>query len=410
MKKLKKFLFLIILALPLFLGGCGEVSIEKHSFASPTPENCWPCDMYMQAFKALDTLLDVSLDKIAQSSLIVLEICLLFWFLFKVMGLVFSVSMPDMKKQLVPILTVLFKTLIVVLFLTNTTYFYDIFGDVLIQPLGDGFLSLADLILAAPKSVDIDNFTYVPDMDYSKFLEELMSGIEKIMGTQTTTGSKMFGGLAPKINEIIFSIYSALWNGVGLAWELLKVGDWAAFVSGFLLGVGMLWLMLMVPLFFVDALFRIGLILLLMPLFMVGWIFSFPKDIVKKVVHSLFSGFFDILFNCIYIVFLVSLFRVYENQRIPYLFSRALQIMEAKQRNEATEFGTNFIILLILTFTMLMLSSHVQEFSNHFFEGSEKSKMTDIMKQFKNLTLKGLKYTASLGYSMFQGIKTMISK
>ena len=381
----------------LLLAGCDSNVPYNAKMFKASKDNCWPCQMYMQAFNAMDRALDGCLKIICQNSLMVLELALLFWLLFRVGRVVVSFSMPDMKKELASFITVLFKAMIVALFLNNPTYLYDFFGEIVIQPIGDGFLSMANAVLSTPSNVGV-NFNYDTGI---KWLDEMQEWWNKIFNPSgsssgSVSNSKMFGELAITVQSIVYQIYDALWANVGLGFQLWTMKGWSATIAGAILIAGMFWLVVMMPLSFVDAFIRIGLIIMLLPLLMVGWVFSYPKDIVKKLFHNLFAGFFDILFSCIYITFLISTFHVYENQEMPYMFSASAQTTEGGMRTTANEFGTDFLILTMLAWAMVKLSSKIQDFSNYFFEGAEKSSVFDMVNKLKNLAMKGVRVGAAL--------------
>ena len=391
------FLFLLLLA------GCSENVPYDAKLFKATEENCWPCQMYMQAFRAIDGVLDNSLEPISQNALIILKLGLIFWLLFKIGSLFFSFAMPDIKKELPAFLSVFFKAGLVAIFLHNPSYIYDFFGTVIIQPFGKGFLSLSDSILESTSELGID-FDY--NSDISGIWDNFWNWIKKIAGISTGTSSsvsmdltsKMFGGLAKSVMETVFKIYHALWSGVGLGFQLWTMKGWSAFIAGFILIFGMFSLVIKMPLSFVDAFVRIGLILILIPLLMVGWVFSFPKDIVKKLFHNVLAGFFDILFACIYITFLISLFRIYEQEELPYLFSSSVQTTEGAMRTIGNEFGTDFLILTILAWSMVRLAGKIQDFSGYFFESAGKSVVYDMINKFKGLAAKGIRVGVGLAF------------
>lgn len=407
---------MLLFLIPFFLAGCdAEKEIpNEHVAFTVAATNCWPCVMYMYAFRSIHNTIDGALETVAQNSLIILEICLLFWLLFKVGNIVFSIAMPDMKKQLGPILTVLFKALIVIIFLTNTQFFYDFFGKMLIQPFGTAFLSLSEQMLTSSTKIKgIDEIVIFSSSLEGQLNELKQHWKEIVLSGVAANDSDMFGEIPSRVINLVYVIYASLNNGLGLAYQLFEMDDWNAFFSAVLLIIAMYWLILMVPLFLVEAFIKMGMVLLLMPLFMVGWVFTFPKDIVKKVFHSLFSGFFDILFNCIYIAFFITTLRLY-NRNTGNLFDANAQVTAALNRTEAQRTGTNFVILLVLSFVMLTLSNHIQEFSNHFFEGAEKSNMIAVMKSIKDYTIKAFKYAISLGkvvaVAAVDGVKAAVQK
>ena len=394
MKKCIKFLGFFFIF--LFLAGCEGIVVDNPELFNASRDNCWPCQMYMQAFRAIDTVLDGSLEIIASNSLIVLEMGLLFWLLFKALSLLISFSEPNMKKELATFATIMFKACLVALFLNNPTYLYDFFGKVIIQPFGEGFLSLSKTVLETPTDMGIS----VTSFDITGYLDNLLDNVREFFGktnpSSINSTSRMFGGLAVAVYEIVFRIYAALWKCVGLGFQLWNLKGFSATIAGIILVTGMFWLVVMMPLSFVDAFVRIGLMLILLPLLMVGWVFSYPKDIVKKLFHNLLAGFFDILFTCIYISFLISMFRVYESIEIPDMTSSSAQTTERGMRTIADNFGTEFLILTMLAWVMVKLSSKVQDFSKYFFDSAGKSGMIDMVNRLKNIAMKGVRVGATL--------------
>ena len=233
--KLKRILFCVMFLGMLLLAGCGSNDGDYNAKEfKANPEYCWPCTMYMQAFKAVDTVLNGTLPTIATNSLIVLKIAFLFWLLFKMGMLVFSISMPDMRKQLPPILTVFFKAFVVAIFLSNSQYIYDLFGGIIIQPIGEAFLSISGMVLDSPNQVGITNITYFTENILNDYLGNLTSSWNNLLSQFNNSGSQMFGGLALKVQEIVFKIFSALWSGVGLGFQLLNAHKFSAFCAALL--------------------------------------------------------------------------------------------------------------------------------------------------------------------------------
>ena len=384
------FLFLFL------LGGCKTVIPYNAELFRANENNCWPCKMYLQAFKAVDSLLEGALTSISENSLAILKLGLIFWLLFKITTLLVSFSMPDMKKEMANFATMFFKAGLVAIFLNNPDFIYDFFGGIVIQPLGKIFLYLSDTVISSPSAMGIDFDNY--NNAFGNMINTISDWVRGLLGfggagsaseMAENLNSRMFGGLAESVMRIVFKIYNALWAGVGLGFQLWQQKGWSATIAGLFLIAGMYWLVLVMPLTFVDAFVRIGLVLILLPLLMVGWVFSFPsKDLVKKVFHMVLAGFFDILFACIYVTFLVSLFRVYSTEEMPWMFSSAVQTTEGGMRTVASNWGTDFLILLMLTWAMVKLSGKIQDFSGYFFASAEKSSVINIINTFKNWGMK----------------------
>ncbi len=397
------------------LTGCGMETVNSGNASSEvfsvTTKNCWPCDMYMQAFRAIDSVLNSTLENVARNSLIVLQIGFLFWLLMKATTLLMSFSKPDMKKEIASFATISFKFVIVVIFLHTPAYIYDFFGSIVLQPMGEGFLSLSETVLQTPEEINL--FNLLPS-DLSNFLGNLAEAWNNLFGntsTQTATTSRMFGGLAVQIHQIIFRIFAQLWHGVGLGFQLLMLEDFSAFIAALFVIFGLFSLLVRIPLYFIDSFLRIGLIMLLMPLLMVGWVFSYPKGLIKTVFSTLFSSFFDILFNCIYITFIVTLLRVYQGLRFAFMFSDSYHTTESGLRTMASKFTTNFLIIIVLIWSMVKLADHVKSFSGFFFSGAGKyGSFLGTVNNFKTILFKAARIAVTGVAAFSDAVKTGIAK
>ena len=198
--KVKKFLVYILFPL-FFLSGCGAIPYNPDLFKA-NPENCWPCTMYQQAFKAIDDTLDGGLNAVAGNSFTIMYICLLFWILWRVGKLVSSLGPPNLKKEISEFAIMGFKVVLVPILLKNPDYFYDLFGAVILQPIGQGFLEMSGIVLQAPSQVGIENITssYTGSniealiKSWIKLFEGI--GSSAPVAEETVRNSKMFGELA----------------------------------------------------------------------------------------------------------------------------------------------------------------------------------------------------------------------
>ena len=79
------------------------------------------------------------------------------------------------------------------------------------------------------------------------------------------------------------------------------------------------------------------------------------------------------------------------------MFSSSVQTTEGGMRTVAIEFGTDFLILTMLAWSMVKLSGNIQDFSKYFFEGAgQTSVLIGLVNQVKNWGMKGLRITKNL--------------
>lgn len=404
----KHWIFFAIM-LCLVLSGCSESIDANPDLFKPDPGNCWPCQMYMSAFLAFSTTLENALPVIASNALKILPISLAFWLMYKVFPWVVSLSPPDFKKDFVVILKVLLKTMIVAIFFANPDYFYSFIGASILQPIGTLFLKVSEFVLVSPNTLGVQT------TQYAQTQNTFLSGLTSLYSQATQSGNgagswssalfsdswssdvfgnvesafrrtyypsgrevempthdRMFGQLPLQIQSVIWQIYSALWSGMGLVFQLFRSNNIAAFFSGIVLCFALCMLMVTLPLSFIDAFLRMGMGILLLPVFMLVWIFPLKifEGLGKKLVELLLSAFFDILFNCIYVAFLISVLRVYTKEKIPDIFNTDFQASESHMRSSGTQLTSDFLVMFVLVYTIFKLSDKVDDITGQFFDSA----------------------------------------
>lgn len=415
----------------LFLTGCKETISYDSDLFKPDKSSCWPCQMYTQTFYALSIAMEKSLDIMCSNAYKILSLGLMVWLIFKILPWLISFSEPKPKEDFVQILKVCFKASIVAIFLNNTQLIYDFIGGAILQPIGSLFLYLSEVVLVSPSSVGVSMSQYTPTD--SSLLD--MLGWNKLMGAIsdkisvfenafsqailpngmkiTMEPDKMFGEIPMQIQSIIWQIYSALWSGMGLVFQLIQSGYFVGFVAALFIGYVLFALLICLPLSFADALIRLGMGIILLPLFMLTWVFPIKifEGVSKKLIELTFSAFFDILFNSIYVAFLVSVMRVYVTEKIPHIFSTDYQAAEVVLRKSAEQLTSDFLVFIVLVMTVYKLVQKVDEISGTFFDGAGKG--TSIYKTFdkiKNLTLATGAAVARACIGDFSGFKKVAEK
>ncbi len=432
------------------LNGCKSSVDYNPALFKPEQENCWPCKMYLEAFNAIKGTMDEVLPVIADNTISILKVLLPFWFMFKILPWLISLKQPNIRKDLMEMIVVFFKTVLVVGLLsikinggggnhtlyidfdsTNSSYsakglsgfqlkempagsgkilLYDVAGKMFIQPVADIFLGISDLALATPSRVGVSMSNYsesgLTGSTFGDFFSELLSALNSATGgalnltgisnqinnlftTDKIADDAMFGELPMKIQSIIWILYDALWSGMGLAFQLFLLKSIPAFFAGILIFWALFEMMIKLPISFVEAVMYLGLTVILLPFYLAYWIFpSKSKGIFKNLFHQIFSAFFDILFYCIYVAFLVSVLRIYleANKAVSYLFNSEFQTQESGLRESASNMDSSFLIMTVLIWAILKLFNHVSSYSSYFFDGAgQKSNIGKLVDRFKKM-------------------------
>ena len=427
----KKYKILLAIMLCLLLAGCSD-SIDSdfnHALFKPDRYRCWPCQVYVQTFFALSNVMDKALGIICENAYFALVWGLMFWLMYKVFPWVVSFTPPDLKKDIPVLAKVGAKTIVVSIVLTHPEFFYTFFGTYILQPISDIFLKVSEFILISPASIGVSLSQYAQTEEslLSKILNwfgpsnfnwsdafsqegvsEALNQFENAFNRSVlpngnelpgVTTDRMFGQMPMQLQSVIWQIYSALWSGIGLVFQLFATKNILAWLSAFLLCWYLLKMLFIIPLSFVDAFVRLGMSVLFMPLVLVTWVFPIKtfEGLAGKLIQMMFGAFFDILFNCIYVAFLVSVLRVYTAENLADVFSSDYQTSESGLRTDGAFLNTEFIIFFMLIYTVCSLFESVGDVSGHFFEGAgSKSTFAGTVKKFGHLAFTLTKATAMM--------------
>ncbi len=427
----------------LFLTGCTEQIEYNPDLFKPDQASCWPCQMYMSAFHAMVNVLESSLFTISSNALKILTIALVFWLLYKVFPWVVSLSPPNFKEDFVVVIKTLFKAMCVAIFLSHPDYFYTLLGGYILQPMGDLFLKVSEFVLLSPNSLGIETSQYARSqntflsglMDWGRSvsdwtssfltdsgLSDVFAQIESAFSQSRTpngqiirlpASDRMFGALPMQIQNVIWQIYSALWSGMGLVFQLFQSDHFVAWLPAVALAVALFQLMVFLPLSFVDAFMRMGIGILLLPVFMVLWVLpiEMSKGVGKKALELILAAFFDILFNCIYVAFLISVLRVYVQEKLPNIFSTDYQASESSLRESGLQMGWEFIVMFVLVYTVFKLSNKVDDISGTFFDGAGKgTSVSATIEGIKNLAGTAVAAVGRACIGDFSGFKKLGSQ
>ena len=377
------------------LSGCGKVTNTLNnvqSFWSNSIEDCWPCAIYGSSFEILSKIVMNALPVIYVGAKLMLTIGAFFFILAKA-GKLFWDPDANYRKVMKESAYAFFKAFAVGILFLDPKFFNEIFISMILEPVGNSFLGLADVMLSSgPRtntSIELQSFTQAQTTTLWTTAGEI------------TLGSDIFGNLPYQVQFLVFRIYRALRMGVGAGIYIMNHCDrWD--ILGMVAALFMIFysfeLTLIIPCIFVDSFMRLGVVALILPFLLVCWVFEGTSKLLpqlKSAIPLVLSAFLDIVFACMFIVVMATTLQVYSDAALDQAWAKGATGNNLAFVTQAKFFSHNFLILLILVVAFRRLAEHISDISSIYGGGGDTSGWA-LLKKVKDAA-KGLgKTTAGL--------------
>lgn len=381
----------LIVVLCIILCSCGgETATGEAGEAKLTMKSCWLCSIYSTVFLQASEVVFGATNATIPVAKTVLGIGLLFFFLFRVGGLMMFTSEKDMIKIMKDSMFVLLKAIFVAALIYNGDTFLHFLRDFVIYPLGSFFLMLANAVLdAIPGSGiyfgGIEGIT--PDM--KGFVVD--GKIENLNWDRS-----VFGDIGIQVQYTVARIFAGLNSGFIFVKHIFNDGGF----WNWLFGLVALWelfnVVIIFPLAFVDAFVVLSFYIVFLPICLALWVFPGMDKYIKAIVpKQIISPFLDILFGCIVAVLMVMLLQVYSNISMGGVFLNTVGDRNSGVAKSAAGARPRMLVFVALLICVRKISSEIADFSE-IFGGRRNSsslfKLADRIKEIlKSIVVTGVK-------------------
>lgn len=360
-----------MLASLLLLGGCSAAfDLEEISdIFRINKAACWPCTMYKSIWEAVGDLVTSHFPVMCSNALILLGYGLLFWITFTVGKLVVSLKEPNLKDFIGNMATVLFKAFCVSIVLSFTEYTL-FFLDTFVTPTLSGFVDLTRILMFSNPTI-AKNLAAAPSE----------------MGEIVSSSAIFTSNIGNQIQDLIYRIYLGFHSGMVLGGRMLISPDPTFNAMGFIIIFMFFFLMLTIPLLFIEAFVFLGVIIMLFPFILVAYVFPSTKHFVKPCWNVLFVCMAQILLTGVFMSVMVTVIKSYSDDA----FSIGKQLTDPVLLLGLKNMQNELLAFFALSFIMFKMSSEIPNISSRLVGDFNKSKMsTAIQQTFKIGTTLGM--------------------
>ncbi|MBO7244318.1 MAG: hypothetical protein J6V53_03440 [Alphaproteobacteria bacterium] len=359
------------------LSGIGIVSSLAESAGQ-----CWACTVFVVTWNAIGEAFEKTYALSAQSARLLLAIALLFWLTLTIGKMVIQIKQPNLKDYIPKIAGTLFKAACVGVVLSSPAFLVQIIN-IFMEPILTGTVYIARLVL--PNDLDMEStlfailrFLSTPASILGGFLEESIDNHPVF--------TKQIG---ETLRDVIYNLFEVFKGGFLLGGRMMFQVDPMAVASGGLILCTFFYFMFYFPLLLLEGFAALGVILILFPVFMVGWVFPSTKGYMSEAIKVIFQSVAQILITCIYIGIILAIIDANEGMLAPtkMLTDPVLITGIGNMNNNGLAFFGMIFCLLKLTNDIPNITSYFVGEMNKSIIAKTFSKMQNIMKNSAKMVI-----------------------
>lgn len=316
-------------------------SIEDSDAEMRSIRGCWSCQVFGAVYNGAGKVAELAYENMRSVALNFLAVFLALWIAFKTLSFFMSFRVPNYTEYWVSLTGRIMRAIFAAAVLANTQVMMK-FINLIVEPVMLLFIYLSMRIIGAND-------------------QAFAVGSNVNVGTAFTDNPAFPAVVGNQLENLIYRIQVALDIGRALGLRMLILSDFSGFFLGLVvLGVFFM-LVLFFPYYFIDAILRLGFVIILFPLFIVAWVFPKTATWAMRAWELFFSSLVQILIACIFVALVVSTVEGYTQLRgYNLLLNPIYQDASPDAIRQMTGLSVSGLSFLILCFYMYALSKRTQ--------------------------------------------------
>lgn len=337
------YVFLILMGCVL-LSAC-EIKIDNDINQTDAEmrsiRGCWSCQVFGTVYKAAGKITELAYENMRSVALNLLAVFLALWIAYKTLSFFMSFRVPNYTEYWVSLTGRIMRAIFAAAILANTQVMMK-FVNMIVEPVILLFVYLSMRIIGAND-------------------QAFAVGSNVNVGTAFADNPALPAAVGTQLENLIYRIQVALDIGRALGLRMMALSDFTGFFLGIVVLCVFFMLVLFFPYYFIDAILRLGFVVILFPIFVVAWVFPITKDWPYRAWELFFSSLVQILIACIFVALVVSTVEGFTQLRgYNLLLNPIYQDASTDAIRQMTSFSVSGLSFLILCFYMYALSKRTQ--------------------------------------------------
>lgn len=396
--RIKKVLSFCLLLLPLiFLTGCSQLltaesitNLMKKGAGAATglgvlgtivesTSQCWACSVFIIAWNAIGEAFNGLYEVMSKIARLLLGVGLLFWLTFTIGKMVCQLKEPNMKDYIPKIAGILFKSIIVGIALSAPAHTKNILT-IFVEPIMECTIYISKLVL--PNDLDVES-TILSVLSLFSFPSVTIAGFLDDSISNYPVFTKDIG---ESLKEVIYNLYDTFKGGFALGAKMMFQIDPMGVASGGLILATFFYFMFYFPLLLIEGFAALGVVLILFPIFMAGWVFPATKNYLGEAIKVIFQSVAQILVTCIYISVIIAILNANQN-----MFSPTRLLTDPALVDAVSNLNNNGLAFFAMVFCLLKLTNDIPNITSYFVGEMNKSIIARNFSKMQKLMASGAK-------------------
>lgn len=379
----KKVLAYCLILLPLFfLTGCSNLitpeAIEKIakygtkaggagaglgviSSAAESATQCWPCSVFIVTWNAIGEAFEQTIGDVTYAARLMLGVGLLFWLTFTIGKLVTQLKEPNMKDFIPLIAGTLFKAICVGIILSSPSFVVTIIN-FFMDPILKATIYVSKLVL--PNDLELESTL----LSILNFIANPLSSLTGLFEERVSNHIVFTKDIGEALRDVLYSLYDTFKGGFILGGKMMFQVDIMAIASGGLILATFFYFMFYFPLLLLEGFITLGVVLILFPVFLAGWVFPSTKGYINEVIKIIFQSVAQILITSIYIGVIIAIIQANQD-----MFSITKMLTDPILITGIGNMNNNGLAFFGMIFCLLKLTNDIPNITSYFVGEMNKS-------------------------------------
>ena len=395
----KVFAYCLMLLPLLFLTGCSNMltpeSIEKIakygtkaggaaaglgviSSMAESVTQCWSCSVFIVTWNAIGEAFSNSYAAVTKAARLMLGVGLLFWLSFTIGKMVTQLKEPNLKDYIPKIAGILFKASCVGVILSSPSFVLTII-EFFMEPILGITIYVSRLVL--PNDLNLES-TILSVLNFiANPVSSLMGTASEYLFSEKIQNNPVFSSeIGESLRNVLYELYNTFKGGFILGGKMMFQVNIMGVASGALILATFFYFMFYFPLLLLEGFISLGVVLILFPVFLAGWVFPSTKGYMTEIIKMIFQSVAQILITCIYIGIIVNIIDANEN-----MFSPTKMLTDPILITGIGNMNNNGLAFFGMIFCLLKLTNDIPNITSYFVGEMNKSIVARTFSKMQNL-------------------------
>lgn len=347
--------------------------------------SCWPCSAYSFVWDAIGNAAHSSFPSTCAAALSLLGVGLMFWTGITVLKFISSVKEPNLKDFIPLISGVWFKALVVAVFLSSAGFAFQLL-DMFISPILISFVQLSRSILFASDSIATGFLAPITDLTTSLVSGTSLKLTNALLGTGFENYPIFTKSIGKDIQDLVYRLYVSFSQGMMLGFRMMLMPGLVSQCMGLFVAFVFFAFMMLYPFIFLETFIALGVVIVIFPILLVGWVFPSTKNYIVEGLKILFQCMAQMLITCIYLGVMVAVLKNYTDQ-----FTITQMLHDPSLIKGITNMSDNSLGFFALVYCMFKLTNDIPNIASYMVGEINRSVFLADMQKYAKLATGALK-------------------